>query len=514
MIMPFRLAFFNPVALRNHAKTVPLIFLTCMGVYILFWSGHHYSIDGIIMFEYAKALLFQHSYVMNPPVVWGGIYPVSKWAIGQTLMYIPILALLSATVMAGRPNIQQIPYRAGELFYFKLMDNPAYQVSSLVFPILTAATAILVYVLGLQVGLTRKWSAAAALVFGLASPVAVYARFDYAQPLASFLLLLTIVFAIQLARRRYLGSILSGISMGFAILTRPETLFYGGLALLIITLSARFTGEPTDRFVPVRRVLLLFLTIGGFVLINQAINALRFGSPLAIGYQVPSGNRFVFDFAHLAKAVAGNLFSPGRGLFLFFPLSLFSTWGLIQVWKQSRRIAFALGSIPLLALALYSAWYDWSAGISWGPRFLIPVLPYVTVLAFFGLYQAGRIPPKLWQGTGGLLIFAGWSINLQGQLFDFLGFYASRKLSPAEIILGDYQFGWHFSPILAGWKWGIEHFAIDSYLIRNMLDGNLLATVLIAAILGCLLVLALIWMIYFRQTGKPLTSRSDMEELD
>jgi hypothetical protein len=236
--------------LYEHKKIILAIFLTCFGTYLLFWSGHHYSLDGIVMFEYAKALLFQHSRVMEPPVVWDKIYRVSIWPIGQTIFYIPILAILSATILHGDASILQVPYKSGDPYFLKLLDNQAYKYASLSIPVITAISALLVFVLAIQSGLSKKKAAAAALIFGIASPAAVYARFDFAQPLASLLLLLAIVSLIQHTHKSFWGLLLSGFCMGLAFLTRPETILYTGPALFGILMFGsphRQTDRQTDR---------------------------------------------------------------------------------------------------------------------------------------------------------------------------------------------------------------------------------------------------------------------------
>lgn len=39
---------------RRVTSTMLAVFLTCLVVYSLFFSGRHYSIDGVVMFQQAK----------------------------------------------------------------------------------------------------------------------------------------------------------------------------------------------------------------------------------------------------------------------------------------------------------------------------------------------------------------------------------------------------------------------------------------------------------------------------
>lgn len=198
----------------------------------------------------------------------------------------------------------------------------------------------------------------------------------------------------------------------------------------------------------------------------------------------------------------GNLLSPGRGLLLYYPVSLLSIWGFWKLWGQTHLKAFVFASIPVLALLLYSAWFEWGAGISWGPRFLIPVLPYVTILAVWGAGFPMRIPPWLRTVLLASLIVAGWIVSLQGNLFNFLGFYASKNLPDAEIITGNYNFSWQYSPIVAGWQWGMAHGSLDIYWYQGLVQGSLRTIFIVSLIVLGLAAAAIYGWKFFRKVAE------------
>ena len=141
------------------------------------------------MFEYAKTLLFQRSFLIDPPIFWANLeIRTSVWSLGLTLVYLPILAMLSS-LFPGNMLFRQIPNDPHNPYHPLLLENTPYRYASLIHPVLTALTATLVYVLSRQLGLSKKGAWAAALIFGLASPAATYAKYDFAQPLVSLLLL-------------------------------------------------------------------------------------------------------------------------------------------------------------------------------------------------------------------------------------------------------------------------------------------------------------------------------------
>ena len=362
-----------------------LIFATCLAFYLLFWSGHQYSIDGVVMFQNAKSLAFQHSFVMNPPVRWGSDIHVSVWAMGLTFAYVPVLNILSKTVFAGDGSFMVAPYDPNILYNGALLVNRPYLYASLLHPVVTATTAALLFLVALELGLSKRKSSAIALVFGMFSPAAVYAKFDYAQSLASLLLLSAFLFLLLSRRQRaHIYLILCGLSLGLAVLTRIEMVVTAvPLFILCIYLLNR---ESVPRMSLTRPPVRLLLAFGSPVFIalvgNQYFNYLRWGSWLSLGYAEPQG-QFTFEPWWVALALLENFVSPGRGMFVFFPLACLAILGGIRSRRDPVLLAMLLS--VLASLLFYSTWTQWPAGLSWGPRFFIPYLPYLTILCFLGL---------------------------------------------------------------------------------------------------------------------------------
>lgn len=438
---------------RISTKLLLLVFVSCFIFYCLIWSGHHYSIDGVVMFQYAKALLFDHSLFMDPPVVWGDFdFVVSKWAIGLTLAYIPILAFLSVTFFQGNPQLQEIPYIPGERFNIELLANPPYQYSSFLNPILTAATAVILLMLAYRLGFSRKQAFITAMVFALISPASVYTKFDFAQPLASFLLLLAFyIFILSQDNGSRKALLLAGLVLGFAVLVRTEFLFVPVPLFLIAAYFSKDRSHGDTLFLKrVLRVAVIGFPIVFFVLVNLYLNYIRFGSLFSVGYSPAS--EFSFNISQIATAAIGNLISPGRGILLFCPLILFSVIGFAQALKQDKFKALFISAIVVGMFIFYSTWRDWGGGVSWGPRFLIPIVPFFVLMSMWGYYSLNTGRSKFVRISFLSTLLLGCVATVQGLLFDFLDFYSKIQLPPSEISQGNYNFQFQYSPIFAGWK--------------------------------------------------------------
>ena len=105
------------------------------------------------------------------------------------------------------------------------------------------------------------------------------------------------------------------------------------------------------------------------------------------------GDASFFDH-NLLSGLAGLLFSPTRGLFVFSPFLLF----LVLAWRlprdrAERRLTLAMSAGVVLHLLLY-AMTDWRTGISWGPRFLtdlVPLLIWMLAPVVASLRSLGRV---------------------------------------------------------------------------------------------------------------------------
>jgi hypothetical protein len=435
----------------GHLRTAAQIFITCLLVYLLAYSGKQYSIDGIVMFQYAKAILFDHSWTMHPPVQWGIEFPVSKWPIGLTLAYIPLLALLAQTFFRLDPQIRQIPYNPDLDFNLELIENRPYLYSAILNPLLTATSAAVLFAVCLRLGTGRRRAAAIALVYGLASPAAVYAKLDFAQPLAALLLLLAFYFLLRAREEGLRMAAGAGLSYGALVLTRPELVLLAPLLAGFLFFSTKPASPSSEKNRdPWIQLLGFGLPLLGFFVLNGAINALRFGSWFSFGYS--PGSEFTLAPARILTALAGNLASPGRGILFFFPLSILALAGLRRLRGTHPLFAWTLAAYLAGSLILYSAWKDWGAGISWGPRFFIPLVPY---LALLGLINPGGPHPRRRSKLPllvSLLVVLGGIAALQGLLFNFVDFYTDFNLPPAVVDRGDYNFSFLNSPIFRGWE--------------------------------------------------------------
>jgi hypothetical protein len=120
-----------------------------------------------------------------------------------------------------------------------------------------------------------------------------------------------------------------------------------------------------------------------------AYNEAVFGGLLG-GYGLQAGG---FAAANLSRGLPGSLFSPGRGLFVYFPAALLALI-LVILRPPERRdgLSLALGIGALALTILNSAWWDWGGGHCFGPRFYAEVQGPILVLLGLTLASMRRVP--------------------------------------------------------------------------------------------------------------------------
>ena len=92
--------------------------------------------------------------------------------------------------------------------------------------------------------------------------------------------------------------------------------------------------------------------------------------------------------------LTGILFSPGRGLFVYTPVFLFSLAGDFA-WLRDRRLRHSPVYTAAILFAVFevlvvSWWREWWGGHCYGPRLLTDVAPSLALLTIPALHQVRR----------------------------------------------------------------------------------------------------------------------------
>ena len=122
-----------------------------------------------------------------------------------------------------------------------------------------------------------------------------------------------------------------------------------------------------------------------------AYNFAIFGAPFMTTESAYVGQSILGEFSTpISKGLALNFVSLSRGLFAFAPFTLVGVLGYFDALKaREARAEMLLFLAIFLGIVLpYSAWYDPTGGLSFGPRFLVPAIPFLLLPAGYIVEQA------------------------------------------------------------------------------------------------------------------------------
>lgn len=232
-----------------------------------------------------------------------------------------------------------------------------------------AAAGGVLFLYALALGHSERVAVLGALLLGVATVLFPYTRTLFREPLMLLMLLLAGLMIERLRANGYRSLplwLLVGLALVGLILSKASALL--ALPALLVLLI-----PPLGR---VDRRLLLGLGVGGALLGVVIVLLALFG---AERYDIVT-RLLRASSEYFPTALAAYLLSPGASLWGTSPIALLALPG-VAVLARGSGWRYAL-AVPLLALSLavgYAALngIHWFGGLSWPPRFLIPVVPYL-----------------------------------------------------------------------------------------------------------------------------------------
>ncbi len=329
--------------------------LFLLAIYLLTYSGDIHSSDGLSMLSVTESLVKRGDYDTNQ-ILWMGLQQgtfgrggelYSRKAIGTSLAALPLAWLGLIAPFWG-----------------------FVQTTLLLNVVVTALSGLLVFLYLRRLGYSCEVGLLVALLFGLGTMAWPYSKYFFSEPLTGLALLATAYFLLRFRETQATGDLaLGGTSLGLAIATRLAT---AAIAPLFLFPLLAYSLPRSRRLIPFLAAFLIPLIL--WVLLIGGYNYLRFENPLTTGYLPQESFR-----TPLLTGLAGLLISPGRGLFLYCPIFLLIL-PAFPIFLRRHRIegAFSL-SLATIYILLYSKWFMWHGGFAWGPRFLVPIIPFLAI---------------------------------------------------------------------------------------------------------------------------------------
>jgi hypothetical protein len=257
-----------------------------------------------------------------------------------------------------------------------------------------------------------------ALAYGLATPAFAYANNLYGHQLAAFLLVAafsSVYMGTRGARKNWYLA-LAGFTLGLALITEyPTALIVGGIGLYAIY-----------KLRSVRAMAVMML--GGLppVVLAAAYNLAIFHTPLPVGYLYSTLYTDVHHIGFISltypkfDTLYELLFGTQRGLFLLSPFLLLALPGFFLFARAKQwRAEFWLCLWACVSFFLFnSSSAMWQGGFAVGPRYLLPMFPFLVMPIIFVLnWVRTRWLRAVMYGLGALSLLLVWIETLGGQSF-------------------------------------------------------------------------------------------------
>ncbi len=206
-----------------------------------------------------------------------------------------------------------------------------------------------------------------AMVFAFGTSLWSTASLALWQHGPSVCMLLLTVYCLAKARENPRWVWLAGVPLAMAFVVRPLN------AIPVVVLSA---------YVCVAHLRRLPGFLGGAGLVALPFLAYNWSLYGWIFSPYYAANRIAGAQSQYWEAVAANLVSPARGLLVYSPFLVLVPWGMFRMFHRGERPALLLSValIPVIHLFVLSNFSHWWLGLSYGPRGMIDVLPFLMFL--------------------------------------------------------------------------------------------------------------------------------------
>jgi len=267
-----------------------------------------------------------------------------------------------------------------------------------------------------------------ALIFALASLASTlafpYARTLFAEPVLALGLTVAWLCFRNRGKHSFGFALLGALALAFAVTVRPSAaVLLPGLWLLAWQQAGSHQAgvevPPSRRRRYKRLVLVMSISLIGLILFGF-YNYSRFGRFLATGYPPLSTGQPQGFTTPLWFGFAVFLASPGKAVWLFNPLVVLAAAGWRRLWSTDAAAAIFVAWIFTSNLVVHSLWTQPEAGVCWGPRFFVGVLPVLLLPAAFFWHRSNST--KVRYGMAALVLIGllvqvvGTSVNYSGVL--------------------------------------------------------------------------------------------------
>jgi hypothetical protein len=413
-------------------KLTFLVFIFFFLINIITSGGHLDWWDGTEAFLVTESMVLKQTAKLDPavPSVKDLGFNVNYTVYANTALQKGNISNPSSVTLEPIYTVRSLLLSAAAVpFYYAAVifsASPVVTIGLFVNSLFISLTAVIIFCICIEVQRSNKIALAMSVIYCVCSFVWPYNATFWVQPLQGFLLTSSAYFilltshhnhsflcnyVLERKRKSLLFAGLAGLSLGLSVFAHPTSLILIP-AFLVYAFFSAMRHQKMD-------LILLLIIMGTVLFLAGLTNYLRYHSFTEFGY-----GYFSTLAAHNGwKGLIGLLVSPGAGLIFYFPLAILLPLGAKYMYKKNKSL-FYLCLYIIVANWIYYGTLSfgfepasWSGGIAWGPRYLLPVLPFMLII-LGNIFQNIKKRIFLKYIILGLCI-AGFYVNLSGVLIWF-----------------------------------------------------------------------------------------------
>ena len=413
-------------------KLTFLVFIFFFLINIITSGGHLDWWDGTEAFLVTESMVLKQTAMLDPavPSVKDLGFNVNYTIYANTALQKGSTSNPSSVTLEPVYTVRSLLLSAVAVpFYYAAVifsASPFVSIGLFVNSLFISLTAVIIFCICIEVQRSNKVAFAMSLIYCVCSFVWPYNATFWVQPLQGFLLVSPAYFILLTShhnhsflcnyvlegkRKSFLFAGLAGLSLGLSVFAHPTSLIF----IPVFLVYAFFSAMRHQK----RDFILLLVILGTVLFLAGLTNYVRYHSFTEFGY-----GYFSTLAAHNGwKGLIGLLVSPGAGLIFYFPLAILLPLGAKYMYKINKSL-FYLCLYIIVANWIYYGTLSfgfepasWSGGIAWGPRYLLPVLPFMLII-LGNIFQNIKKRIFLKSIILGLCI-AGFYVNLSGVLIWF-----------------------------------------------------------------------------------------------
>ncbi len=289
--------------------------------------------------------------------------PVSKFGVGQSIAETP------AYMLASYLSKYNKSVHADTFLFF---------VTAFTSPLLGAAICVLIFLTCLRLGYGSRVSLTVTIVAGLCTLLWPHTKWLFSEPLQALALIGAFHSLLLVGQGEgglpgapsagfFLG-LLAATKLALAVVIVPAGVY------LLVCLAAKKSRRPAVDLIS------FVLMLGFWAAVILGYNYIRFGDIFETGYMVLRDRETLYGFSMpLLTGVHGLLLSSGKGLFFYAPVLIAAVAALPGFVKRYPGEGWLIIFISLPVVAVFAMWNQWHGDYSWGPRFLVPLIPLLVL---------------------------------------------------------------------------------------------------------------------------------------